>query len=333
MNLACEKAGRSSKCWMHHNVTQWDAFLLTYTRTTLRTACRGTCVDLEVWLNRIGEWEVLPDEVVRGLWDVKRSRSDRSLCGLLLKDVFQLDAEQYNEVWKSFDSDQVPGPNGIYKDCTRSNAYAIVVKLPEEIASDPRIQSEGVATLAAVALGGRAALSHCEKFFQGKKDLCSKSNRSDRSLRQRTSKPVSTDGGDENNRRLKAFLRAVLTALNVSLQAAQSEAQVRAQLEVDLAQAREELAKSRATVAALEHSLEHSLGQTSRNSQSPTRTQIDVMEALIRPQTTSEATQRSDERLKDITIPENHPAPTTNAGICSDPLENALAMLRLLRTV
>lgn len=96
-------------------------FLLGYRRTTLKRACtqtkrlKGSPPKLIVWLYRKGKWDQLPDEVVEGLWGVSRSQADRSLCSLLLKDVFQLNSSQYNDVRKAFGSDKLPGLTGIYK--------------------------------------------------------------------------------------------------------------------------------------------------------------------------------------------------------------------------
>lgn len=135
-----------------------DQFLLGYTRTTLRRACTQTKrqdngPNVTVWLYRLGEWDQLPDEQVEGLWAAQRFQSDRSLCGLLLKDVFQLSAKQYKDVRTAFESTSTPGPTGIYKSNDGSMDYAIVVELPDESASNPNIQTAGIAALAALAAG------------------------------------------------------------------------------------------------------------------------------------------------------------------------------------
>lgn len=166
---------------MGRRSAQQTDFLLGYARTTLQRACTRTkrlqnrakgqakaeALTLDVWLNRTGSWEQLPADVVQGLWGVKRSQADKSLCGLLLKDIFQLNAEQYKDVRKSLETAKLPGPNGIiYRATDRTNAYAIVVKLPNEVASNPQIQSAAVGALAALALSGAAGFAHHKGLFR-----------------------------------------------------------------------------------------------------------------------------------------------------------------------
>lgn len=165
---------------MGRRSAQQTDFLPGYARTTLQRACTRTkrlqnrakgqakaeALTLDVWLNRTGSWEQLPADVVQGLWGVKRSQADKSLCGLLLKDIFQLNAEQYKDVRKSLETAKLPGPNGIYRATDRTNAYAIVVKLPNEVASNPQIQSAAVGALAALALSGAAGFAHHKGLFR-----------------------------------------------------------------------------------------------------------------------------------------------------------------------
>jgi hypothetical protein len=148
---------RRSQWTQRNGRAELDDFLLGYTRTTLRRACSQTKHQedlgpaLVVWLNRQGRWDTLSDEQVEGLWDAQRLQSDRSLCGLLLKDVFQLNAKQYKDVRAAFENSALPGLTGIYKANDEVGGYAIVVELPTAVATDPSIQTAGYAALAALA--------------------------------------------------------------------------------------------------------------------------------------------------------------------------------------
>jgi len=164
-----------------------DQFLLGYTRTTLRRACTQTKrqaagLNVTVWLYRLGEWGQLPDEQVEGLWESQRLQSDRSLCGLLLKDVFQLSSKQYKDVRTAFESTSTLGPTGIYKSNDGSVDYAIVVELPDESASNQSIQTAGIAALAALAAGsvvGGLTKTAYERKLLKERDIIQRLNKED----------------------------------------------------------------------------------------------------------------------------------------------------------
>jgi hypothetical protein len=129
-----------------------------YTRTTLQAACSQieSSPDIKpkllVWLKRMGKWETLADNVVEGLC-TSCSRSDRSLCGLLLKGIFKLDDEEYESVRQSFQKSYGGDGSGIYKANGIENAFALVIQLPDKVAFDKRIIGAGGAALAALAVG------------------------------------------------------------------------------------------------------------------------------------------------------------------------------------
>jgi hypothetical protein len=162
-----------------------NEFLLGYRRTTLKRACtqtkrlKGLGPGLIVWLYRAGRWDRLPDDVVEGLWGANSMQKDRSLCSLLLKDVFQLNSDQYRDVRRAFESDQVPGLTGIYKAVDVTKGYAIVVELPDEVASNSNIQNAGIAALAALAVGTTAA---ARKFQKDAKKAASSSVENEKKL-------------------------------------------------------------------------------------------------------------------------------------------------------
>jgi len=370
---------------MVHRPARHEDFLLGYTRTTLLRACarwKNQALELDVWLNRTGSWEQLAADVVQGLCDAKRSRKGTSLCGLLLKGIFRLSAEQYTDVKTSFDDDKRPGPNGIYRATDRSNCYAIAVQLPHEVASDARIQSASATALAALALGQTATFADCltalgqlRPEFQQE---CAEVQR-DWILQ----RPVSRhgvhllQGAAKENLRLKSSIRDIATPLQKALEEAKDDL---ARLEADLAQARAELTQSQAQVSALQHALE-AVERTSKELQSSstavqqqmetnmTALRQELHESRARMQRTEEALirckqphsnasqeldtpdQKDDEEdgcaeedkedkkgqgseVKDVqVVVDQRVLPTKTLELCSDPLANALATLRLLREV
>jgi len=142
------------------NVAALKKFLHAYTRTTLTEACAqtqdpdGPKPQLVIWLYRLGTWAMLPEHEVRGLWAAKRLRPNRSLCGLLLKDLFNLDQAQYESVRKNFETRLTSGVSGIYEAKEVENKFAIVVQLPDTVAFNKGLMYAGGATLAGLATLG-----------------------------------------------------------------------------------------------------------------------------------------------------------------------------------
>lgn len=108
--------------------------------------------ELVVWLCRLRKCEMLSTQAVDGLWASNRLRAKRSMCGVLLKDIFGLNAQQYEFV-KSELENAAKGNSGMYQAKDSSHKFALVLKLPDEIAQDKNIIGAGTATLAALASG------------------------------------------------------------------------------------------------------------------------------------------------------------------------------------
>lgn len=144
------------------NVAALNKFLHAYVRTTLKDACAQTQhpddpqPQLVVWLYRLGKWKMLSDQAVQGLWAAKRLQPNRSLCGLLLKDLFNLNSAQYESVRKNFETRLSSSVSGIYEAKEVENKFAIVVQLPDTLAFDKGLMYASGATLAALAIGGAA---------------------------------------------------------------------------------------------------------------------------------------------------------------------------------
>lgn len=134
-----------------------DRFLKTYTRTTLNQACRDTerkakhtqRPHLVVWLKRKRKWAMIQADTVALLWDTK---SDTSLCRLLLQDVFQLTDGQFEDVKSALDTN-TKGFQGMYRANDPTEGYALVIELPPDSTFDYR-WAAGSAALAALAVAG-----------------------------------------------------------------------------------------------------------------------------------------------------------------------------------
>lgn len=100
---------------------------------------------------------MLSDQAVQGLWAAKRLQPNRSLCGLLLKDLFNLNSAQYESVRKNFETRLSSSVSGIYEAKEVENKFAIVVQLPDTLAFDKGLMYASGATLAALAIGGATA--------------------------------------------------------------------------------------------------------------------------------------------------------------------------------
>ena len=133
-------------------------FLLDYTRITLREAYGqpkakdGPQPELVVWLCRLRKCEMLSAEAVEGLWASNHLRANRSMCGLLLKDIFGLDAQQYELVQRDLDN-AIAGHSGMYQSKLAPHKFALVLKLPDDIAHNKKVIGAGTAVLAALASG------------------------------------------------------------------------------------------------------------------------------------------------------------------------------------
>jgi hypothetical protein len=135
-----------------------NRFLLDYSRITPNDACRQSKEnsrvqsELVVWLCRLRKREMLSTQVVNGLWASNHLRAQRSICGLLLKDIFGLNAQQYEFIKKDLE-DATQGDSGLYQAKNATHKFALVLKLPDDIARDKNTMSAGTATLAALASG------------------------------------------------------------------------------------------------------------------------------------------------------------------------------------
>jgi hypothetical protein len=139
------------------------AFLRAYTRTTIQKVCEEIRTDDErprvvVWIFKDDEWEMIPDDVVERLWVATKRKSGRSLCGFLLKDIFHLNATQYERVRESMSTLRATGP-GIYK-AKDGESYAVVINLQEAVDKKAQYAAAGSAAL---ALGASALAAYQQK--------------------------------------------------------------------------------------------------------------------------------------------------------------------------
>jgi len=149
--------------WKRVGSPSLDRFLIGYTRSTLRDACSQTKVpngvqpELVVWLCRLRKCEMLSEEAVDGLCASNRLRSKRSMCGLLLKDIFGLDAQQYDCVKNDLEN-AITGNSGLYQAKHAAHEFALVLKLPDEVSQNKKMVGAGIAILAALASGAVVCL-------------------------------------------------------------------------------------------------------------------------------------------------------------------------------
>jgi hypothetical protein len=80
---------------------------------------------LAVWLNNKDGWEPVPTHVLKTLW---KKEGSRSLCNLLLQDVFRLSDSEYRAVVQSIDgSRSLPGS---YQSNHEPGSYVLAIELP-----------------------------------------------------------------------------------------------------------------------------------------------------------------------------------------------------------
>ena len=72
------------------------------------------------------------------------------MCGLLLKDIFGLNAQQYESIKKDLENAGT-GDSGLYRAKNATHKFALILRLPDEIARDKKIMGAGTATLTALA--------------------------------------------------------------------------------------------------------------------------------------------------------------------------------------
>lgn len=132
-----------------------NRFLLDYARITPRDACRQgknqVQSELVVWICRLRKCEMVSSQAVDGVWTSNHLRAQRSMCGLLLKDIFGLNAQQYEFIKKDLEATE--GESGLYQAKNATHKFALILKLPDEIARDQNIIGTATATLAALASG------------------------------------------------------------------------------------------------------------------------------------------------------------------------------------
>jgi hypothetical protein len=136
--------------------------LQSYHRTTSQDACvqtRQTEPSLIVWVKNEGRWASVPTYVLKKLWT---STQSRSLCNLLLQDVFKLSDVQYVQILKSLE--HPIGLEGVYQSNDDADSYALVISIDGE--SSGQAAGGAAATLAAVGAFGGFAYASRLKFKQ-----------------------------------------------------------------------------------------------------------------------------------------------------------------------
>ncbi len=140
--------------------------LQSYHRTTIADACQMTQEQepsLVVWVKNQDGWSQVQAHVLNSLWQREGSRS---LCNLLLQDVFRLSDGEYRAVVQSIDSSD--GLAGMYQNNNEPRNYVLAIELPR---SHMGKVAGGLAGGAALALGGLFAHKNKQairEFLSGK---------------------------------------------------------------------------------------------------------------------------------------------------------------------